>query len=198
LAGGESLDNLITWRDTLGMISEDLRAESESDRLRHKVSAFLFSTSFQVLFLYRLIRFCRFHRLFGLPGACLSHIQRVVFGCYIHPSARLGHDVKFPHPVAVVIGKGVQVGDNVRIYQSVTLGSHGKPAHPGSAYPIIEEGVTIFANAVIVGGIRIGKGSIIGASSVVLKDVPSNVVVAGNPARMIKELIPEEQESQNR
>jgi len=81
--------------------------------------------------------------------------------------------------LGTVIAKGVKIGKGVTIFQGVTIGNRK------SGYPIIEDRVTIYGGSYIVGGITIGKNSIIGCNSVVLKDVPPFAIVAGNPARII-------------
>lgn len=89
---------------------------------------------------------------------------------------------KLPHPFGVVIGRGVRLGSDCKIYQGVTIGSK---LEDGVAYPVIGNNVTIYANSVIIGGIVIGNNVIIGASTLVINDVPDNAVVVGNPARII-------------
>ncbi|MCV9878017.1 serine O-acetyltransferase [Brenneria izbisi] len=88
-----------------------------------------------------------------------------------------------PHPFGIVIGKGVVLGYDCRVYQGVTIGSKFKD---GLSYPIIGNNVTIYANSVIVGNVKIGDNVIIGASTLVIKDIPANSVVIGNPARIIE------------
>ena len=90
---------------------------------------------------------------------------------------------QFPHPVGVVIGKGVEMGYDCRIYQNVTIGSKSKD---DGVYPQIGNNVVIFANSVIAGNVKIGNNVIVGASSLVIKDIPDNCVVAGNPAKIIR------------
>lgn len=94
--------------------------------------------------------------------------------------------VKFPHPVGIVIGKGVIIGKRCTIYQNVTIGTKDTKNYNASKYPVIEDDVTIFANSVVFGGITIGKGAVIGTGSVVFKDVPEYSVVVGNPGKIIK------------
>ncbi len=89
---------------------------------------------------------------------------------------------KIPHPFGVVIGKGVTIGYDCRIYQGVTIGAK---LEDGISYPVIGNNVTIYANSVIVGDIIIGNNVIIGASTLVIIDVPDNSVVVGNPARIL-------------
>lgn len=89
---------------------------------------------------------------------------------------------KIPHPFGVVIGKGVIMGYDCRIYQGVTIGSK---LEDGISYPIIGNNVTIYANSVIIGDITIGNNVIIGASTLVITDIPDNSIVVGNPARIL-------------
>lgn len=89
-----------------------------------------------------------------------------------------------PHPTGIVIGEGVIMGRNATVFQNVTIGSGDLGA---GAYPVIEDNVTIFANAVIVGAIKIGDGAKIGAGAIVLKDVPAGRTAVGNPARLLPE-----------
>lgn len=90
----------------------------------------------------------------------------------------------FPHPIGIVIHPKVKIGKNCTIFQNVTIGQ-GKSID-GCDIPQIGSNVTIYANAVIIGGIKIGDNAVIGTGSVVLKDVPDNTVFAGNPAKHIR------------
>lgn len=89
----------------------------------------------------------------------------------------------FPHPIGVVIGKGVTIGYDCKIFQCVTIGSK---LEDGKSYPRIGNNVTIYANSVIVGDVTIGNNVVIGASSLILNDVPDDCIAFGNPAKIIK------------
>ena len=102
----------------------------------------------------------------------------------IHPGADIGENVFIDHGIGVVIGETTIIGNNVTIYQGVTLG--GVSLNPGKRHPTIEDDVTIGAGAKILGNITIGKGSKIGANSVVVKDVPPYSTVVGIPGKVIK------------
>lgn len=93
----------------------------------------------------------------------------------------LNDSITFPHPVGIVIGKGAEIGNDVKIYQNVTIGVKTS----GGEQPQIKNGVTIGAGAVILGDITIGQGAVVGANSVVNRDVPPNTVVAGSPATIV-------------
>jgi serine acetyltransferase len=89
---------------------------------------------------------------------------------------RYWRSVMFPHPVGIVIGDGAVIGRNVRIYQNVTL---GLTENGVGGYPTIEDGVAIYAGAVVIGGITVGAGAVIGANAFVSRDVPAGSVVVG-------------------
>lgn len=127
-------------------------------------------------------------RFFGIKMTFYCPFINQIEDCCCIPDLKRLYDnnVKFAHPVGIVINKYAQIGMNCTIYQNVTIGTGKKNPITNLDVPIIGDNVTIFANAVIVGGITIGDNVTIGAGSVVLKDVPSNCTVAGNPARIIK------------
>lgn len=127
----------------------------------YKISKYLYDKGF--LFLAELVRY-----------------RQAKYGCYISEQSIIHSTVAFPHSVGIVIGEGVVIEENVKIWQNVTIGSHGKK-NSIQEYPYIESGVKIFAGATIIGGIRIGKNSIIGANCVVLSDVPANTTAVGVP-----------------
>lgn len=93
----------------------------------------------------------------------------------------LDDSITFPHSVGIVIGKGAEIGNSVKIYQNVTIGVKTS----GGEQPQIKDNVTIGAGAVILGDITIGHGAVVGANSVVIRDVPPNTVVAGSPATIV-------------
>ena len=104
------------------------------------------------------------------------------FGCHLSLGANISAYLETIHPVAVV-GEGVTTEKNVKIYQSVTLGS--KPRDGIAAYPVIEDDVVIFSGAAILGGVIIGKARVIGANSVVLQSIPENSTAVGEPVKVL-------------
>ncbi|XP_024004646.1 serine acetyltransferase 4 isoform X3 [Eutrema salsugineum] len=106
-----------------------------------------------------------------------------VFGIDIHPAARIGEGILLDHGTGVVIGETAVIGDRVSILHGVTLGGTGKET--GDRHPKIGDGALLGACVTILGNIRIGAGAMVAAGSLVLKDVPSHSMVAGNPAKLI-------------
>ena len=107
-----------------------------------------------------------------------------VFGVDIHPAATIKGGVMIDHATGVVIGETSTIDENVSIFQGVTLG--GKGTETGDRHPKIKSGVSIYASSTILGNITIGENSKVAAGSLVLKNVPPNVTVAGIPAKEIK------------
>ncbi|UAA37865.1 serine O-acetyltransferase [Paraneptunicella aestuarii] len=105
-----------------------------------------------------------------------------VFAVDIHPAAKIGKGVMFDHATGIVVGETAVIEDNVSILQSVTLGGTGNES--GDRHPKVREGVLIGAGAKILGNIEIGRGSKVGAGSVVLNNVPEHVTVVGVPAKV--------------
>src|SRR5574344_1807021 len=124
------------------------------------------------------------HKLFFLARA-VSQSARLWTGVEIHPGAKIGRGVFIDHGAGVVIGETAEVGDNVTLYQGVTLGGTGKDT--GKRHPTVEDDVVIAAGAKVLGPFTVGRGSKIGAGSVVLKPVPPNCTVVGVPGRIVKQ-----------
>lgn len=106
-------------------------------------------------------------------------------GIDIHPAATIGNGIFIDHGVGLVIGETAEIGDNCVLYQGVTLGGTGKET--GKRHPTLEEGVMVSAGAKVLGPVRIGEHSKIGAGSVVLKDVTPYSTVVGVPGRVVKQ-----------
>ena len=119
----------------------------------------------------------------------ISQRARHRTGIEIHPGATIGRRVFIDHGDGVVIGETTIIGDDVTIYQGVTLGGTGKDT--GKRHPTILNGVTIGAGAKVLGPITIGNNSKVGAGAIVLKDVPDNCTVVGNPGRIVKKQHPQ-------
>ncbi|WP_306986105.1 serine O-acetyltransferase [Alkalicoccobacillus murimartini] len=113
----------------------------------------------------------------------LAQISRFFTGIEIHPAAVIGQRLFIDHGMGVVIGETCEIGDNVTIYQGVTLGGTGK--EKGKRHPTVKDGVMIASGAKVLGSFTIGEYSRIGAGSVVLKEVPANSTVVGIPGRIV-------------
>ena len=114
-----------------------------------------------------------------------SQLGRHLTGIEIHPGATIGKHLFIDHGMGVVIGETTVVGDNVLLYQGVTLGGTGK--EKGKRHPNIGDNVVVGAGAKILGNITVGDNSYVGANAVVLKDVPPNSTVVGVPGRVTKQ-----------
>ena len=113
----------------------------------------------------------------------LQNQMSAIFGVDIHPAAQIGCGIMFDHATGVVIGETSIVEDDVTMLHGVTLGGTGK--EQGDRHPKVRHGVLIGASASIIGNIEIGEGAKVGAGSVVMKDVPQHVTVAGVPAEIV-------------
>jgi serine O-acetyltransferase len=107
------------------------------------------------------------------------------FGCYISPAAEIDSTVEFIHPVGVVVGAGVKLGPQVKVYQNVTFGGARRGDMESGNYPEVRKGAVIFAGAKVVGRITIYEYSTVGANAVVISDVPERTVVVGVPAKIL-------------
>jgi serine O-acetyltransferase len=121
-------------------------------------------------------------RMFFLARS-ISQISRFFTGIEIHPGAVIGQRLFIDHGMGVVIGETCEIGDNVTIYQGVTLGGTGK--EKGKRHPTVEDNVLIASGAKILGSFTIGENARIGAGSVVLKEVPPNSTVVGIPGKIV-------------
>ncbi|WP_158569155.1 serine O-acetyltransferase [Pseudotabrizicola alkalilacus] len=140
--------------------------------------------SARISLLVTLMQEARRRRYSLLARWCASRLER--YGNYISPHAKIGRRLKLPHPTSIVIGEGVIIGDDVTIYQNVTLGGRVLGDWKKGNYPEIAENTVIFAGAVIVGKVRIGRNCVVGANSVVTANIPDNATAVGAPARIIK------------
>ena len=165
-------------------IRKDLDAVIRNDpAVRNKLEAALCYSGFHALVMYRFFHFLYVHRYF-LLARILSGLTRFFTGIEIHPGAVIGSGVFIDHGSGVVIGETAVVGDNVIIYQGVTLGGTGKDK--GKRHPTIEDGVMICSGAKVLGPFTVGAGSKIGAGSVVLSEVSPNATVVGVPGHIVR------------
>ncbi|HXP96232.1 MAG TPA: serine O-acetyltransferase [Telmatospirillum sp.] len=170
------------------MVFKRLREEIESIRIRDPAAR----SNLEILLCYPGLHALLFHRaahwLWGrdqhLLGRILSHLGKFLSGIEIHPGAEIGERLFIDHGTGVVIGETAVVGDDVTLYQGVTLG--GTSLHKGKRHPTLGDGVIVGSGAQVLGPISIGDGARIGANAVVLTDVPAGVTMVGIPARMVE------------
>jgi serine O-acetyltransferase len=167
----------------LTAVRQDIRAAKERDPA--------VPTTLQVIFAYPGVHAVWGHRISHwlwnrgarLAARVFAEFTRIVTGVEIHPGAILGAGLFIDHATGVVIGETAEVGDDVTIYHGVTLGGTG--ADTGKRHPTIGDRVIIGAGAKVLGPIKIGDDSRIGANAVVVKEVPSSSVVVGVPGQIV-------------
>jgi serine O-acetyltransferase len=176
--------------DTLARVAKELRRDVLAARDRDPAArgvgpAEILATwpGIHALLSYRLA-----HALDGagvpLVPRSISMLTRALTGIEIHPAACIGDGLFIDHGAGVVIGETAEIGNDVTLYQGVTLGGTGFAT--GKRHPTVEDNVTIGSGAKLLGPITIGHGAKIGANSVVITDVPPNSTVVGNPGHPVR------------
>ena len=166
------------------MVREDLQNAREHDpAARGDVENAVVYSGLHAIWSHRVSHWLWKRGLRG-PARILAQLNRFFTGIEIHPGAVIGRRVFIDHGMGVVIGETAVIGDDVTIYQDVTLGGTGKDV--GKRHPTIGNHVTIGAGAKVLGPFTVGDGSKIGAGSIVLKEVPPNCTVVGNPGRIVR------------
>ena len=164
-------------------IKEEIRIVRERDPAIHSSMEVFLYPMFKVMLHYRLA-----HRLYEgghyFWARYISQRGARKTGIEIHPGARIGRGFFIDHGNGVIIGETTIIGNNVTLYQGVTLGGTGK--EQGKRHPTIEDNVMISAGAKVLGSFTIGENSKIGAGSVVLSPVPPNSTVVGVPGRVVR------------
>ena len=169
--------------DWFSTLKRDIEVVFERDPAAKSVlEVILCYPGFHAIVMHRIAHFFYRRRLF-LIARLISHVSRFLTGIEIHPGARIGKGFFIDHGSGVVIGETTEIGDNVTIYQGVTLGGTGK--QKGKRHPTIGDNVVISAGAKVLGSFTVGSNSKIGAGSVVLKSVPPNSTVVGVPGRLV-------------
>jgi serine O-acetyltransferase len=148
-------------------------------------------TGLEILLTYPGLHAVALHRLASalhrrgrrLLARLVSHVGRGLTGIEIHPGASVGRGVFIDHGMGVVVGETAVVGDDVTIYQGVTLGGTGKQR--GKRHPTLGDGVVVGVGAAVLGAVTVGNGAKIGAGAVVLRDVPPHTTAVGVPARVV-------------
>jgi len=176
---------IIFWAAVAVIFAREVKAIFASDPAA--------SNWFEVLLTYSGLHAMIFYRMAhvlraaGIPffPRWISQVGKFFTGIEIHPGAVIGHELFIDHGMGVVIGETAVIGDNVTLYQGVTLGGTGK--EKGKRHPTVGNNVVIGTGAKVLGNITIGDNSYIGANAVVIKDVPPNSTVVGVPGRITKQ-----------
>ncbi len=164
-------------------IREDIEATFERDPAARGVLEIIFCyPGFHAVLFYRVARWFWIHKMF-LLGRFISHIGRFFTGIEIHPGARIGRRFFIDHGMGVVIGETSEIGDNVTLYHGVTLG--GTTWKKIKRHPTIGNNVVVGVGAKILGPVKIGDNTKIGANSVVVDEIPPNSIVVGIPGKVV-------------
>jgi len=163
--------------------SEEIRAIRDRDPAARSVLEVLLTyPGLHALMFFKLSSRLR-NSNFPLLARVVSHLGRFLTGIEIHPGATIGRRLFIDHGMGVVIGETAIVGDDVTLYQGVTLGGTGK--EKGKRHPTLGDRVVVGVGAKILGAVTIGNGAKIGGGAVVLADVPANTTAVGVPARAV-------------
>lgn len=159
-----------------------IKAILERDPAAKPIEVILYPCLYAIFF-HRIAHFLWKIKILFFPRL-ISQISRFLTGIEIHPGANIGKGFFIDHGAGVVIGETTIIGDDVTLFQGVTLGGTGK--EKGKRHPTLGNNVVVGVGAKILGNINIGNNSYIGANSVVLKNVPSHSTVVGMPGRVVK------------
>ncbi len=171
----------------LARVQADIKNIMDKDpAAKSYIEVILLYQGFHAILSYRIAN--KLHRLkVPFVPRLISQIARFFTGIEIHPAATIGERLFIDHGFGVVIGETTIIGDDVLIYQGVTLGGTGK--EHGKRHPTVGDNVTIGAGAKVLGNITIGDNSNIGAGSVVIDDVPEHSTVVGVPGRVVHQKV---------
>lgn len=165
-------------------IKSDIEAVFENDPAARSVFEVIFTYSgLHAVWSHRIAHWFYNRKLFTI-ARIISQFAKFLTGIEIHPGAKIGNKLFIDHGMGVVIGETCEIGDNVVLYQGVTLGGTGK--EKGKRHPTIGNNVVIGSGAKILGSFRIGDYSYVGANSVVLQEVPPHSTVVGIPGKLVR------------
>src|SRR5579863_5640193 len=168
----------------LSLIREDVAMVMKDDpAAKSPLEVLLCYSGLHAVWLYRINHWLWNHHFF-LLARWLSEIARFITGIEIHPAAKIGRRLFIDHGMGVVIGETAEVGDDVLLYQGVTLG--GTSFKKEKRHPTIEDHVMISAGAAVIGPVTIGRGSRIGAGAVVVSSAPPYSTIVGIPGKIVE------------
>jgi serine O-acetyltransferase len=172
--------------DRSGLVArlrEDIQAVFEHDpAARTTAEVVLCSSGLHAVWLHR-VAHALWRRGLKLAGRLVSTVSRLITGVEIHPGATIGRRFVIDHGMGVVIGETAEIGDDVMLYQGVTLG--GVSMERTKRHPTVGDRVIVGANAIVLGAVDIGAGARVGAGAVVVRDVPAGSTVVGLTGRVI-------------
>ena len=177
---------LDTWARVARELRQDVRAARDRDPAARGVGPVEILATWPGIHALLVHRVAHALNSAGVPllPRSLSMLARAITGIEIHPAAEIGEGLFIDHGAGVVIGETAYIGDNVTLYQGVTLGGTGFAT--GKRHPTVQDNVTIGSGAKLLGPITVGHGAKIGANSVVITDVPPNSTVVGNPGHPVR------------
>jgi serine O-acetyltransferase len=165
-------------------LRKDIHVIKERDpAVKNTLEVLLCYSGLHAIWAYRLAHFFYLHKWF-VTARIISTIARFFTGIEIHPGAQIGEGLFIDHGMGIVIGETTIIGNNVSLYQGVTLGGTGK--EKGKRHPTIGNGVLIGAGAKVLGPFKVGDNSNIAAGAVVLEEIPPDSTAVGVPARVVK------------
>ena len=172
------------WKGTAAMLLETLQAYQRRDpAARSKLEVFLLYNGVHATLYHQLAHWLYRNRLYFL-ARCISQWCRLWTGIEIHPGASIGRRLVIDHGTGIVIGETAEIGDDVLLYQQVTLGGTGKDV--GKRHPTIGNNVMIGAGAKVLGPIQVHDNARVAAGAVVLQEVPENATAVGVPAQIVR------------
>jgi serine O-acetyltransferase len=177
---------IVVWILVVALgFAQEIKSTKERDpAARNALEVILLYSGLHAIVGYRIAHALWMMKIPIVPRA-LSQLFRFFTGIEIHPGAQIGRGLFIDHGMGVVIGETSIVGDNVTLFQGVTLGGTGKET--GKRHPTVGNNVVIGAGAKVLGNIQVGDNSYVGANAVVLKDVPANSTVVGVPGHVTKQ-----------
>lgn len=182
--GASGLQRLVeTGRTLAAALADDVQSIKQRDpAARSDLEVLTCYPGLHAIWLHRLAH-ALWTRQVPVAPRLISQLGRLLTGIEIHPGATLGDGLVIDHGAGVVIGETAEIGENVTIYQGVTLGGTGKES--GKRHPTVGDNVVIGAGSLLLGSIRVGDNAKVGSGSVVVHDVPPNSTVVGNPGRPV-------------
>ncbi len=172
-------------KKVFSQIKEDINTIYEKDPAAENIfEVLLCYPGLHALIMHRIAHKLRYWKIPLIPRL-ISNISRFLTGIEIHPAARIGRRFFIDHGMGVVIGETTIIGDDVLLYQGVTLGGTGN--EHGKRHPTLGNNIVVGSGAKVLGNIEIGSNSRIGAGSVVIDNVPENSTVTGVPGRIVRQ-----------